>query len=78
VTSGASLSAVRVHPDNREVVRSRGSQCGSPFALGAWHLGALALVIVTARTVQGMARAPVLAGSAWFLAGVSAGLQDQA
>ena len=28
-----------------------------PSALGAWHLGALVLVVVTARTVQGMARA---------------------
>ena len=29
----------------------------APFALDAWHLDALVLVVVTARTVQGMAHA---------------------
>jgi hypothetical protein len=68
VTSAASLSAVRARPDNREVVRSRGSQGGSHCARRLpprrpdprGH-------VVTARTVQGMARARSGQASAWPL-----------
>jgi hypothetical protein len=38
-----------------------------PFAFDAWHLGALVLVVVTARTVQGMARARSGQAPAWPL-----------
>jgi hypothetical protein len=60
---GRVLSAVRVCPHNREVVRPGGSYS----RLDAWHLVALVLVVVTARTVQGMARVRSGQAPAWPL-----------
>jgi len=81
VTWGASLSAVQVRPENREVVRPGGSQRGSHSRLDAWHLVALVLVVVTACTVQGMARVRSGQAPAWPLVSdrsARRGLQDQA
>jgi hypothetical protein len=53
----------------------------APIALDAWHFGALVPVVVTTRTVQGMARARSGQAPAWLLVSdrsARRGLQDQA